>query len=409
MPERLPCPAAAPAYPVVVASSSVMRSIESLPERFVGSSIDARYRLRIEDHVADVVMGPRSCEVVGSHTDCDAEICTDERTWNAMDSGRLSGLEAFASKRLRIRGSIERSLHFEPSFERPQNGGVRYEVRRLEAGRCKISALVAGPRDARPLLLIHGLGATKASWLTVVPELARYRRVIAVDLPGFGASSKPNARYSAAWFAAKMLEMLDGLGYDSVAVAGNSMGGRVSMEMALRAPERIESIVCLSPAAAFSRRPALALARLARPELGILVGRLPRSQVRDGLRSLFAKPSRLEESWYEAAIDDFLETWKSPRARVAFFRSLRNIYLDEPLGSDGLWTRLSAMKTPALYVYGKRDVLITHHFSKKVAHHVPHAEVSVWKDCGHVPQIEFPERTVRAIDKFFSEAIASAA
>lgn len=385
---------------MVVPTASLVTSIDSLPERFIGSSIDARYRLRIDDHVADIVMDERSCEIVASHRECDTEICTDARTWKAMDSGRLSGLEAFAEKRLVIRGSIERSLHFEPSFERPENGGVRYEVRRLAAGRCRVSALVAGPRHARPLLLIHGLGATKASWLTILPALARYRRVIAVDLPGFGASSKPNARYDAAWFAEKMLQMLDELGYDSVAVAGNSMGGRVSMEMALRAPDRIESIVCLSPAAAFSRRPALALARLARPELGVLVGRLPRSQVRDGLRSLFADPSRLEESWYEAAIDDFLSTWKSPRARVAFFRSLRNIYLDEPVGTNGLWTRLSAMNTPALYVYGKRDVLITHHFSKKVARHVPNAEVSVWRDCGHVPQIEFPERTTELMLHF---------
>lgn len=382
-------------------AASVVRSIETLPERFIGSSGDARYRLRVDDYVSDVVVDKRSCEVCTPSGDaCDAEICTDSRTWNAMDSGRLSGLEAFADKRLVIRGSIERSLHFEPSFERPHRGGVRYEVRRLPAGRSKISALVTGPRDAPPLLLIHGLGATKASWLTVVPELARHRRVIAVDLPGFGASSKPNARYDAAWFASKMLQMLDELGYDSVAVAGNSMGGRISMEMALRAPERIESIVCLSPAAAFSRRPALALARLARPELGILVGRLPRSQVREGLRSLFARPSRLEESWYEAAIDDFLTTWRSPRARLAFFKSLRNLYLDEPLGEQGLWSRLAAMKTPALYVYGKRDVLITHHFSKKVARHIPHARVAVWNDCGHVPQIEFPQRTTELMLSF---------
>ncbi|MBW3574454.1 MAG: alpha/beta fold hydrolase, partial [Actinobacteria bacterium] len=53
-------------------------------------------------------------------------------------------------------------------------------------------AVIAGDAGAPPLLLIHGLGATKASWLTVAPALARRYRVIALDLPGFGASSKPN-------------------------------------------------------------------------------------------------------------------------------------------------------------------------------------------------------------------------
>jgi len=388
-------------------AASVARSIETLPDRFIGSPLTARYRLNVDDLATDVLVDARSCELSAPGDLCDAEISTDSRTWAAMDAGRLSGIEAFATRRLVIRGSIERSLHFEPSFERPERGGVRYALHMLPAGRCRISALVAGPRQAPPLLLIHGLGATKASWLTVVGRLAKHHRVIAVDLPGFGASSKPNAPYDARWFAERLLQMLDELGYSSAAVAGNSMGGRVAMEMGMRAPDRIDGIVCLCPATAFSNRPALALARVARPELGLLVGRLPRSHVMNGLRGLFADPSRLHHTWYEAAIDDFLATWRSPRARVAFFRALRHIYLDEPLGENGFWPRLSALQIPAMYVYGRHDILITHHFSKKVARHLPHAEVSVWRDCGHVPQIEFPERTSELMLDFLSRTTSA--
>jgi pimeloyl-ACP methyl ester carboxylesterase len=86
---------------------------------------------------------------------------------------------------------------------------------------------------------------------------------------------------------------------------------------------------------------------------------------------------------------------------MAFFKSLRNIYLDEPLGEEGLWTRLAKMEPPALYVYGKHDTLITHHFSKKVSKSLPNAKVEVWDDCGHVPQIEHPERTVGLLEGFF--------
>ena len=389
-----------PAYPASV-SKSVRSSIEALPGRFVGSAIKARYRLNIDDVSCEVVVTPDSCHVEPPWGQPDVQICTDAKTWNEMDQGRLSGIEAFAQKRVVIRGSIDRSLHFEPSFERPDAGGVRYSLRDVRVGRAQVSALVAGHRDAPPLLLLHGLGATKASWLTIVPELARHHRVTVVDLPGFGASSKPNGKYSAPWFADRMFDFLDETGQQRTLIAGNSMGGRIAMEMAMQRPERVDGIACLCPAAAFSRRPALQVVRLLRPELSVVASRLPRSQVIAGLRGLFAKPSRLHHTWYEAAVDDFLSVWRSPRARVAFFRSLRNIYLDEPLGEAGFWKRLSQMQTPALYIYGKHDTLITHHFSHKIRKAVPHAQVKVWSDCGHVPQIEFPDRTRKAMLDFF--------
>ncbi|MDP9067319.1 MAG: alpha/beta fold hydrolase [Actinomycetota bacterium] len=385
-------------------SSAARRSIERLPERFSGSAISARYRLTIDGDSCEVVVTPSSCHVEAPWGQPDAEICTDAGTWREMDQGRLSGIEAFAERRLVVRGSIEKSLHFETSFRRPDAGGLRYSLQDVGFGRCRVSTLQAGDPAAEPLLLIHGLGATKASWLTVAPALARRYRVTAIDLPGFGASSKPYGSYSAPWFADKMFDLLDGLHIPRTLVAGNSMGGRIAMEMAMQRPERVERIVCLCPAAPFSRRPALALVRLLRPELSVAAPRLPRSQVLAGLKQLFARPARLHESWFEAAVDDFLTVWRSPRARVAFFRSLRNIYLDEPLGDTGFWPRLAQMQTPALYIYGKHDTLITHHFSHKIKRAVPHAEVQVWGDCGHVPQIEFPNRTAEAMLRFFDPA-----
>ncbi len=394
-------------YPEPV-SNGVRRSIEALPGRFLGSAIAARYRLDIGDECCDVVVSPDACHIEpAGWGKPDVEICTDATTWTAMDQGRLSGIEAFADRRLVIRGSIDRSLHFEPSFRRAHNGGLRYSLSRVPLGRCQISSLVAGEPDASPLLLLHGLGATKASWLTIVPELARTHRVIVVDLPGFGASSKPNARYSAAWFAERMFGFLDEVGCSRTLLAGNSMGGRIAMEMAMQRPERVQGVVCLCPATAYSRRPALQLVRLLRPELSVAASRLPRSYVMGGLKQLFAQPGRLHHSWYEAAVDDFLTVWKSPWARIAFFRSLRNIYLDEPLGDTGFWTRLARMQTPALYIYGRRDVLISHHFARRISRTLPRAEVEVWADCGHVPQIEFPTRTVEAMTGFFGRATAT--
>jgi pimeloyl-ACP methyl ester carboxylesterase len=393
------------------ARNSAAVAIERLPERFLGGSTPlsgTRFRVNLGRIRRDVLIERDSCEIVSANGhEPDVEICTDPETWLDMYEGRLSGIEAFGRGRLTMRGSIERSLHFEILFDRPDAGGLNYSLETIEYGRTKVSTLTAGPVGAPPLLLLHGLGSTKASWLTIVPQVARRHRVVALDLPGFGRSSKPRGSYDAPWFAENVRNVLDELSIDRAFIAGNSMGGRIAMETAMRYPERVEAIACLCPAAAFNRRPALWLVKLLRPELGMMASRLPREQMGKALRRLFADPGCLHDSWYEAAIDDFLATWRSPRARRAFFTALRNIYLDEPEGDDGFWSRLSKMETPALFLYGERDELITHHFSRKIRRTLPEAEVFVWEDCGHVPQIELPDRTARAMLRFFDRAALS--
>lgn len=391
-----------------MAITDVLASIEALPTRFSGppDSSDGRYRIQVANISRDVVIAGKRCRVQEPLGVADVEISMDPLTWHEIQSGDLSGIEAFGQRRLSIRGSIEQSLHFEPSFQRPEGKGMRYTIERVEVRGGRVSALFAGHRSAPPLLLIHGLGATKASWLTVVPQLARDFRVIAMDLPGFGASDKPRGGYDAPWFADRVTRFIDALGYDSVYVAGNSMGGRIAMELGMDHPDRVGGIACLCPAAAFTRRPALALVRALRPELGIVASRLPRSRILPQMRGLFADPRCVEPEWYEAAVDDFLHVWRSPRARMAFFASLRNIYLDEPEGERGFWTRLGGMSVPSLYIYGRHDALISHRFARKVQRTLPGAEVVVWSDCGHVPQIEFPDRSARVLEQFFTRHIS---
>jgi pimeloyl-ACP methyl ester carboxylesterase len=120
------------------------------------------------------------------------------------------------------------------------------------------------------------------------------------------------------------------------------------------------------------------------------------------MRSLFADPSRIDEAWYEAAADDFLRTWRSPRARMAFFAALRHIYLEEPYGEKGMFTRLRSLETRSLYIYGRHDVLITPLFARKIARVVPGAQVELWDDSGHAPQLEHPLRTADAIEHFLN-------
>jgi pimeloyl-ACP methyl ester carboxylesterase len=378
--------------------------IDSLPGRLREGDLPSgsRYRLRIGRTVRDVTFSRSKCSVSRPDGDADVEIVTDAATWADIDAGRLSGIEAFADRRVVVRGSIDKSLLFEPLFERPRAGGLEYEVHDVRVGRMKFSTLSCGPADAPPLLLIHGLGASKASWLTVVPQLARHHRVVAIDLPGFGATSKPRGRYDAPWFAKHVLSFMEVTGLRDALVAGNSMGGRVAMEVAMREPRMVRAIACLCPVAAFYERPFLWAARFARPEAGIFAMRLPRAYLAQQLRHLFSDPRRLHDDWYEAAIDDFLQTWRRPTARMAFLAALKNIYVEEPGGESGFWARLGKLKVPALYVYGRQDVLISPRFGSRVAKALPAAKVEVWDDCGHAPQLEHPERTAETMLEFFA-------
>ena len=382
-------------------------SLSSLTERYKGDPsghLHARFRLRVGKTVRDVVVTPSTCHVSRpDHSKTpDAEIKTTPETWFEMEAGKLSGIEAFARRELSVRGSIQQALLFEPLFVRPDAGRMTYTVERIQTGKIGISTFIAGPEDAPPLLLIHGLGATKASWLTVVPQLAERYRVYVVDLPGFGSSSKPRGRYDAAWFAGHMFNFLDELGIDQVRIAGNSMGGRIAQEMALSQPNRVLAIACLCPATAFSHRPGLFLARVLRPELGLAVGRLPRAQVLQGMKDLFADHRNVEQSWYVAAIDDFLRTWKGYRARIAFFAAARRIYLEEPTGEQGFWNRVKALESRSFYIFGRQDRLISAQFARKFQEVLPSARVEVWEDCGHVPQVEFPDRAAAKLLEFFA-------
>lgn len=390
----------------------VVASFDSLPDRYrpdPAQPLDMRFRIKVGALTRDVVVTPERCWVEPSNGRPDAEICTSVDAWLEMEAGRLSGIEAFGLKKLTLRGSIQKSLLFEPLFERPKAGALQYTVERVMLGKVGISTLIAGDPEAPPVVLVHGLGATKASMLPIVPYLARHHRVYSLDLPGFGSSSKPRGRYDARWFAGYVFAWMEEVGLERARFVGNSMGGRIIQEMAMTDTDAVASIACLCPATAFSRRPALWLARMLRPELGFAVNRVPRKRVIAGLKDLFADPTRVDPTWYEAATDDFLRTWKSPRARMAFFAAARHIYLEEPDGEAGFFTRLALLNVPAFYIYGRQDVLITPHFGRKIGRVIPSARVEVWDDCGHAPQVEHPERVASRLLEFFETGEAELA
>ena len=100
-------------------------------------------------------------------------------------------------------------------------------------------------------------------------------------------------------------------------------------------------------------------------------------------------------------MDEFLRVYLTPRGRAAFYAAARQIYLEEPEGDDGFWTRLKTLRPEALFVWGRKDQIVPLAFARHVSEAVPRAQ-HVELDCGHVPQLERPRETHAAVLQFLA-------
>lgn len=316
--------------------------------------------------------------------------------------GRRSGVAAWFEGDLRVRGSIALAMKLEGLLDRPDLPKTFPLPKHVVVDSIDSFYIEAGDGD-ETVVLLHGLGATNASMLPTLWALAGRYRIIAPDFPGFGDSDKPVRPYHAGFYAKWAVHLLDRLGIDRAHFIGNSMGGRVSIEVALREPDRVGRLALYAPAVAMRRlRQFVPIVRIARPELAALPISLTHDAVRTVVELMFSDASRLEPQWFDAAADEFMRVFRTPRGRIAFFSAAREIYLDPPWGDRGFWKRLEKLSVPALFLWGDRDVLVPAGFSRHVEKSVPHARSIVLADTGHVPQFEHPELVHRLVRDFLA-------
>ncbi|MGB8651972.1 MAG: alpha/beta fold hydrolase [Mycobacteriales bacterium] len=320
----------------------------------------------------------------------------------AVVAGTRSGVHAFLEGQVTVRGDLGLSLQLDGLFADDGARPVEFpRARQATVMGVRTSYLEAGPPDAPPVVMLHGLGATNASLLPCLADLAKDHRVIAPDLPGFGHSAAPSASYSAAWFGAWVQELQRAVGARRAVLLGNSLGGRIALEAGLQHPRSVRGLVLLTPSPAFRRLRSLVPAvRLLRPALGGLPVPLNHRLVVEGIRSMFSDPDRLPRAWYDAAADEAVRVYRSRAHRVAFWACARHIFIEEAHGRSGFWDRLPGLQPPALFVWGDRDRLVPSSFSRHVADALPDAGSIVMEDCGHVPQFEHPVETMALVRGF---------
>jgi pimeloyl-ACP methyl ester carboxylesterase len=374
-------------------------SLTALVERFDPDVFDApagRARVRLEVRGQgqwDVTIRPPEARLKEAREDRrpDALISADPHAWRRVASDLAGGMAEHAAGRLTVRHDLHIGVGFLAAV------GGRRDANRLRFSRVRTRAgttAICEAGDGPPVLMLHGLGGTKVSFLPTIAALAGEHRTIAVDLPGFGDTDKPlTGSYDAAFFARWVVDLMDALEIDRARVIGHSMGGRVAIELGMAHADRIDCLALMTPSLAWLRdkrwTPYL---RLLRPELALLQP-TPRPVVERFVRAAIPGANG---GWSAAGIDEFLRSYLTPRGRVAFYKAARSIYLEE---GEEFWSRLGAVEPRSLFVWGRRDQLIPIGFARHVRQALPAAE-HVELDCGHIPQFERPAQTHAAIGRF---------
>lgn len=251
-----------------------------------------------------------------------------------------------------------------------------------------------------PLLLIHGSGpgvSAWANWRTVLPALARGRRVIAPDMLGFGASERPADQcYTAQRWVEHALGVLDALGIAQADLVGNSFGGALALKLAIAHPERVRRLVLMGSVGVPSELSA---------GLDAVWGYQPSPAAMRALLDLFAYDrtlvnDELAELRYRTSIQPGYQ-----ESFAAMFPAPRQRWLDALASREA---DIRALHHETLVIHGREDRVIPLQTSLTLAEWVPHAQLHVFGGCGHWTQIEHAGRFARLVEDFLAEADAAA-
>ena len=238
--------------------------------------------------------------------------------------------------------------------------------------------------SGEPLVLVHGIGHNRAAWSHTIPFLAPYFDVIAVDLPGHGRSGPFNLSRGdvTGVFVDEFHELFDSLGIDRPHVAGNSLGGRIVLEMAARG--EVATATALSPAGFWGGRSEMALvklgfnvaslaARAAGPVAPVFM-RTPLGGA--ALKVLMECPDELSKADITTMVKDFRTASPALRQILAQVSNF-----EAPIPTD----------VPVTIAWGTNDHVLPFKHSQRAKRQIPHASHIALRGCGHVPMPDAPE------------------
>ncbi len=265
------------------------------------------------------------------------------------------------------------------------------DVREVSLHGHKIVYRTAG--TGPPLLLLHGITSSAATWKDVIPSLAKTHTVIAPDLLGHGQSAKPLGDYSLGAYASGVRDLLGLLGVEDVTVVGHSLGGGVAMQFAYLFPDRCNRLVLVA-SGGLGREVSVLLRAAALPgaeyvlplicaepirNAGNAIGRLVQ---RTGIRT----PTDVEEMWRGFTS---LGGREARQAFVLTLRTIMDVKGQRVSAKDRLYL---AQHVPTLIVWGHRDPVIPSAHGKTAHEAMPGSRFELFEKAGHFPHRDEPQR-----------------
>lgn len=260
--------------------------------------------------------------------------------------------------------------------------------------------------DAPPIVLVHGLGGSTVNWELVGGALSeRYNtHVTALDLPGFGRTRSDHRPAGFEVHRYVVTTLLRERG--PAIVAGNSMGGAISVSLAARHPELVRALVLVDAAyprpsrnidqlARTVKFATLTFPRAATPIVNARARRLGPDRLVDAtLLAVLAEPELLDADLRDRLIALADERRHYPEAAGAYAQSGGTLfrYLVTRMRAD-----LDALTVPTMVMHGRRDQLVPVSFAREVARRRPDWKYVELADCGHAPQLEAPARFVELV------------
>jgi pimeloyl-ACP methyl ester carboxylesterase len=255
--------------------------------------------------------------------------------------------------------------------------------------------------DQEPVVLVHGLGGQWQNWLENIPRLAQDRRVVAMDLPGFGLTPEPEGDegITITRYGRWVNELCDRLGLEDIDLVGNSMGGYIAAEVAIQFPQRVARLVLVSAAGISSAEvleaPILTFGRVATALASNAAARYRQLASRPIARhlslALVARHPRLLKP--DLAYEGFFKGAGKPGFDDALRASLDYDFRD----------RLSDVKVPTLIVWGERDSIIPVRDADEFERLIDDSRKVVMEDCGHIPMAERPNAFNEVLVDFLAE------
>jgi pimeloyl-ACP methyl ester carboxylesterase len=257
----------------------------------------------------------------------------------------------------------------------------------------------AGQGELEPIVFVHGLGGQWQNWLENIPRAAQERRVIALDLPGFGLTPMPSDGISISGYGRCVEALCGKLDLGRVDMVGNSMGGFVAAEVAIQFPERIDQLVLVSAAgiasADVAKAPILTIGRVMAAIATHTAARdrflASRPKARHGSLALVARyPSRLKP---DLAYEGFFKGAGKPAFIDALKANLNYDFRD----------RLPEIRQPTLIVWGENDSIIPVRDAHEFERLIPDSRKVVMNATGHVPMAERPQTFNDLMLQFLAE------